>query len=114
MGTETARLQARTDAGPDHGLDTPAWRPFLWAPFRDLVPVSADLDSAFVVLAWVADDEAEADGDAANDSNQAVWVHAAAFGPGNTARHLEALVTRTGPGLAPLRRLVWRGAMAGD
>ena len=44
LGAETARLQARTDPGPDHGGNTPQWRPFLWAPFGHLVPAPADLE----------------------------------------------------------------------
>jgi Tfp pilus assembly protein PilX len=114
LDAETHRLQGRTDAGPGHGPDTPRWRAFLWAALDDLAPASAELESPFVVVAWVADDEAEKDGDATGDSNQAVWVHAAAFGPGSAAYRVEALVVRTGPGLAPLRRLVWRAAQGGD
>jgi hypothetical protein len=114
LSAETARLQARTDARPGHGLNTPRWRPFLWAPFRDLLPGPADQETSLVVLAWVADDEAESDGDPANDSNQAVWIHAAAFGGGNLEGRVEGLVTRAGPAPAPVRRIVWRGGGHGD
>jgi hypothetical protein len=114
LAAETIRLQAATDARPGHGPNTPRWRPFIWAPLVDLVPVPADLQSAIVVVAWVADDEAEADGSPDNDGNQAVWVHAAAFGPGGTCRRVEALAARSGPAPAPLTRLTWRGRPLGD
>jgi hypothetical protein len=109
LDSETARVQARTDAGPGYGGNTRRWQPFLWAPFRLLGPPAAEFGSPFVVIAWVADDEAERDGDAGRDSNQAVWVQAAAFGPARTSYRVEALVTRPGPGPGPVRRLVWRG-----
>ena len=114
LAAETARLQAATDARPGHGPNTPRWRAFIWAPFVDLVPVPADLESALVVVAWVADDEAELDGDPEDDGNQAMWVHAAAFGPGGTCRRVEALMARSGPAPAPLTRLTWRGRPLGD
>lgn len=114
LAAETARLQAATDARPGHGPNTPQWRPFMWAPLADLVPVPADLHSAMVVVAWVADDEAETDGNPDNDGNQAVWVHAAAFGPGGTCRRVEALAARSGVAPAPITRLTWRGRPLGD
>ena len=114
LAAETARLQARTEAGPGHGGNTPRWNPFLWAPFRLLAPPGADIESSLAVVAWVADDEAERDGNAGEDSNQAVWVCAEAYGPGRTSYRVEALVTRPGPGLGPLRRLVWRGFPGAD
>jgi hypothetical protein len=114
LAAETARLQARTESGPGHGGNTPRWRPFLWAPFGLLAPPGADLESPLAVIAWVADDEAERDGDADRDSNQAVWLCAEAYGPEHTSYRVEALVTRPGPGLGPLRRLVWRGFPGAD
>lgn len=114
LATETLRLQAETDARPGHGANTPRWRPFLWAPLRDLAPAGADMESPLAVVVWVADDEAELDGNASDDSNQAVWVHARACGPGRAEGTVEALVTRAGPSPGPLRRLVWRLGGGGD
>jgi hypothetical protein len=111
---ETSRLQARSDALHPAAADAPRWRPFLWAPFPDLVTALAELDTPLVVVAWVADDEADVDGDPADDSNQAVWVRAVALGPRGIRHEVETLVTRTAAPPGPVRRVAWRHATAED
>lgn len=113
LDAETSLMQARTDAGSAIGPDTPRWRLYGWGRLHDWLPPTVDLSSPMYVAVWLADDEGERDGRPDDDSNQALWVRAVAYGPLSTRRSVEALVLRTAPPPVPLRRLVWRESAGG-
>jgi hypothetical protein len=98
----TAAWQAVSDAAARRGADNPRWRLFLYGPLARLA--RSPHPSAYVA-AWVADDEAETDGDPLADGNGVVTVRAQAFGPGGLQRTVEATVAREAIGM---RLLSWR------
>ncbi len=108
LEAERSAMQARTAATSAAGANTPQWRLFAWGPLADALPATLDLRSPIAVAVWIADDEAEVDGDSGRDTNQAVWVRAVAYGPGGGRRVIDGLVARTAPAPASLRRLIWR------
>ena len=113
LEAERAVMQARTEATSAAGPNTPRWRLFAWGPLDDALPAMLDLRSPVAFAVWLADDEAEADGDSGRDTNQAVWVRAIAYGPGGGRRVIDGLVARTAPAPVPLRRLIWREGSGG-
>jgi hypothetical protein len=96
----TAARQRDSDArygASTFGADTPQWRLYAHAALSDLTPATGP-DVPIYVVVWVADDESDADGNAAVDSNRRILVWAAAFGAGGARKALEARVARTAAG----------------
>jgi hypothetical protein len=89
-----AALQGRTDARTV-GADRPRWRLWAWGHLAALVPIDAPGPWP-VVAVWVADDEADGDGDPLADTNDTLQVQAVALGPGPERAWAGALVRRTG------------------
>ena len=90
----TAQLQAESDAAAQWGANNPRWRLFAWGPISDMLPNST-IDSPTYVAVWIADDPAEADGDATADTNGTLTLHAEAFGPMGTRKVIEVTIART-------------------
>ena len=98
------------------GPNNPQWKVFGHGRLDRLIPQGEGLPP-IVVVVWVADDPADADGDPASDSGVGpagewrpggcvVAVRAEAFGPRFARRALLATVARPGPGCGPGARLV--------
>ena len=95
----TAALQRETMMAGAHAADTPVWRLFTQAAWRDVAghPARGDL------IVWVADDWEERDGDPARDSNGLVLVRAAAV-DGAARSWTEALCRREPDGRVRTRQ----------
>jgi hypothetical protein len=98
------------------GPDNPRWTVFGHGRLDRLVPQGAGLPP-IVVVVWVADDPADADGDPLADSGVGpggerrpggcvVAVRAEAFGPRFAHRAVVATVARPAPGCGPGARVV--------
>ncbi len=83
------------------GANTPRWVPYTWGPATSLAP--GVLTSPVFVVAYVADDEWDGDGDPERDSNGRVRVRGEAFGPVHGNRAVVATIVRERPSPAPLR-----------
>ena len=99
----TARLQS------DTGL---SWQPFGWQSLRALVNVPDA--PPYYLVAWVADDAGDSDGNASADTNDRLLVHVESAAPGGRRREIDVLVERAAvevtSGIRPrgLRILSWR------
>lgn len=100
----TLDLQAETATLLALGANTPQWRLCAWGPFSTLAGVAASATGAYVAV-WVADDPADADGNAASDANGIVQLHGEAFGYGATRRSVDVVIQRAAVGA---RVLSWR------
>jgi hypothetical protein len=98
----TASLQSASDADARRGADNPRWRLFVYEPLSRLARAA---DASEYVVAWVADDAAEVDGDPLSDSNDIVVIRAQALGPQGLRRTVEAAVTKD---VAGVKTLSWR------
>lgn len=96
----TALLQAATDARYGAIPDLPRWT--LW------VTGHAPTGDGTVVLAWIADDADDGDGDPGSDANGIVWVRAAAYGRGHARSIIEALIRRDLDAGLPAGVIGWR------
>ena len=99
----TAALERETMMAGAHGADTPSWRLFTEAPWRDVAghPARGEL------IVWVADDWEERDGDPGRDSNGWLLVRAGAV-DGPAVAWCEALVRRENDGRVRARHVrVW-------
>ena len=90
----TTALQAETDATSQWGANNPRWQLFAWGPLSDMLPNNT-IDSSMYVAVWVADDPAEADGNALADTNGTLTLHAEAIGPSGSRKIVEVTVART-------------------
>ncbi|HXG55634.1 MAG TPA: PilX N-terminal domain-containing pilus assembly protein [Vicinamibacterales bacterium] len=89
----TASLQLRGNGGGDWGPNTPQWKIYGWG--RASAWRGEDqIQSAFYVAVWVADDAGDGDGDPARDSNGTVVLNGVALGPRGTRRAVQAVVQR--------------------
>jgi hypothetical protein len=103
--TLTAALQAATDARYGPGADTPRWTPWIVG----LAPAGAATGSPTVVIAWVADDADDGDGDPYADANAVIWVRVEAWGAAGARAAVEVIVRRGGPdGIPPAAVAAWR------
>lgn len=100
----TTRVQQQSDAIWSAGLDTPQWRVFAAGPLETLVG-SGNAGPMFLI-AWVADDVADADADPGADSNGLVMIRAQALGPAGLQRTLLIAFRRDGGG--GCRVVAWR------
>lgn len=98
----TVSLQALSDAQAQRGPDNPRWRLFLYQP---LSRVARCLDCPEYIVAWVADDAAEADADPFTDSNAVVMVRARAVGRQGVQRTVETALVKKAAGAGILS---WR------
>jgi len=95
----TLNVQREADDLNRWGPDGPRWRLYAFGPADRLWPAgaagpAAGRASMFYVVAWVADDPGEGDGNPAVDRNEAVQVRAEAFGPLRTRWAVNATVRR--------------------
>jgi hypothetical protein len=91
LASLTADLQRQTDAESVWAANTPGWRLFASGTLADLTGVAADMAPA-LLMAWVADDEAEVDGLPVADSNGVIVVRAQALGAGGLRRSVQAVL----------------------
>jgi hypothetical protein len=87
----TAEQQRRTDAVFGALPDRPVWRLFVHAPFDRMLPVESGPNPEYIAV-WVADDPDELDGDPLHDANDAVMLHAEAFGMHGGRWPIDAMV----------------------
>lgn len=100
----TTRLQSRT--GTHWGLDSPRWHLLAHASLRAVLPAVGPGPAPYIVC-WIADDEADGDGNADFDANGVVRVRAMAIGRRDSRRAVDAVIARTTtPGV--VRLLSWR------
>jgi hypothetical protein len=98
----TASLQSASDADARRGANNPRWRLFVYQPLARIA--RSPLATGYVV-AWVADDATETDGDPLIDRNEVVTIRAQALGPHGTQRSVEATVAKDAVGVTLLS---WR------
>jgi hypothetical protein len=106
----TVALQRTTDALAPWGADNPRWRLFAYGPLDLMTGAAPDGRVTPYVVVWLADDQADGDGDALTDANDAVWLRAEAFGLGSARAALEATIRRPAPYPSALRVVSWRFA----
>lgn len=94
----TMTLQAATYGGDGWGANTPRWGVLAWGvPGRDLP--FAGLSTQVLVVAWVADDSSETDGDPATDTNDTLLVWVRAIGPSLAQVDVRVVIHRVEPGI---------------
>jgi len=97
LDSVTAEVQSQSDALGPAGPNRPVWRLFAWGPLAQLPAASSGQYGA----AWVADDRFEIDGNAAVDGNDAIAIHAEAFGWSGARRVVELVIGRRAASCAP-------------
>src|SRR3954466_9547154 len=99
----TAQVQLAED--DVHGpADAPqVWRLFANGPLETVAPGGGS--GPWYLAVWIADDCADTDGDPDRDSNGAIALHAAAFGPGEAVASVSVRVVRqvSAGGIASVR-----------
>jgi hypothetical protein len=106
----THDVQRRAHGGRSWGADTPIWQLFAWGPAAAWLPAGR-IDSPIYVVAWVADDPLDGDGNPHVDANGLLELHVHALAPGGGRRVVEAVVERPpGGGASRTRIRVWRDA----
>jgi hypothetical protein len=94
----TLNVQRESDDLNRWGVDGPRWRLYAFGPADRLLgplgPAGAAKAKSFYVVAWVADDPGEGDGNPAADRNETIQVRADAFGPRRTRVGVLATVRR--------------------
>jgi hypothetical protein len=107
VGAMTTELQDEAAVTWPLGLNTPRWRLFASGSLSDLLGAGTGLHAVYL-LAWVADDAAETDGDAGVDTNGVLLLRVIAMGPGGRAvQALHVGLKHAGLASAP-RVLAWR------
>jgi len=91
----TTGLQNDSSPPGTWGADTPAWQLFAWGTFSALTG-RGDAAPLYLV-AWVADDPADGDGNPYADSNGLVTLRVDAVGQGGLKRRIQAVVKRPEP-----------------
>lgn len=92
LARRTTDRQAASDAFYPAGPNRPLWTLYAHAPMARLTGRNPD---AAYVIAWVADDVDDADGDPRRDSNDVVTVRVEAFGLRGGWRAIEATLARS-------------------
>lgn len=102
--------QRQSDLEARRGADNPRWTLFASGFLADLLP-GRPVGSSYV-MAWVADDPADDDGDPTTDANRIVQLRGLAIGPGSATGRVAVtlgLVTDAPPGSRKgIRVLSWR------
>jgi hypothetical protein len=107
-GSLTDEVQRRAHGGRSWGGDTPVWQIFAWGPVNAWLPAGR-LDSPLYLVAWIADDPDDGDGNPYVDTNGFLELHVHALGPRGGRRVVEAIVERpAGGSLADTRVRGWR------
>lgn len=91
----TADLQRQTDTGRPLGPNAPRWTLFASGTFDDLVSGTGRDFPAFL-LAWVADDDGDGDGNAGVETNGLLQVRIEARGFGGLRRAVHLVLKRSG------------------
>jgi hypothetical protein len=102
----TTGFQRESDLIASWGSNNPQWRLFSYGPLAGITGAGT-VQSAYL-LAWVADDPAETDGNPFVDTNGRVTLMARSVGLFQTSRLVEVTLARIGPGPAGARVLSWR------
>jgi hypothetical protein len=102
----TANLQTRA-GNPAPGADRLHWSLFGAGPAASLAPGGQPAFRVYL-LAWIADDEADGDGNPTADTNRIVQIRAEARGRLGLTHAIVASFERVDPAPAPLRRLTVR------
>lgn len=103
-----AEHQSLSDAVAPWGANNPAWTRFVWGPMSVLSEVTLGPPSPYYLVAWVADDGEDGDGNPWVDSNGVVQIHAAAYGARGARLAVTTRVARVGAGPSGVRRVSWR------
>jgi hypothetical protein len=103
----TTGLQRESDLVSSWGANNPQWRLFLYGPLS-AVTGTGPVQSPAYLVAWVADDPAEIDGNPFADSNARITLIARAIGLFQSTRLVEVTLARLRPGAAGVRVLSWR------
>lgn len=74
--------------------DNPRWRLIGYSPMADIIETGTVLSPMYVAV-WIADDQAESDGDPTKDANGVLLMRAQAFGPGGVVSTVEVTLGRT-------------------
>jgi hypothetical protein len=107
-GSLTDELQRRAHGGRSWGGDNPVWQIFAWGPVNAWLPAGR-LDSPLYLVAWIADDPDDGDGNPYVDTNGFLELHVHALGPRGGRRVVEAIVERpAGGSLADTKVRGWR------
>jgi hypothetical protein len=82
-----------------YGANNPTWRLFAYSPMTDIIETGTVLSSMYVAV-WIADDQAETDGDPLVDGGQMggrgiLLMRAQAYGSNGATSVIEATVART-------------------
>ena len=101
VGAETTVLQTMWDRPGSWGANNPRWRPFADGFFESVLPSTVRGHPSYVI-AWIADDEFETDGNPTADSNGQVRVHVESFGSLGARQALDGIIVRRRPFPAPL------------
>jgi Tfp pilus assembly protein PilX len=107
-GSLTGEVQGRAHGGRSWGPDTPVWQIFAWGPVNSWLPAGR-IDSPLYVVAWIADDPDDGDGNPYVDANGFLELHVHALGPRGGRRVVGAIVERpAGGSLADTKVRGWR------
>jgi hypothetical protein len=107
-GSLTADVQQRAHGGRSWAADTPVWQLFAWGPAASWLPPGR-VDSTIYVVAWVADDPGDGDGNPYVDSNGFLELHVHALAPNGGRRVVDAVIERpSGSGPSGTRIGSWR------
>ena len=102
---ETTHLQSVTDAVDWGGSNSLMWRLYAYGPVTGFLPTTEPVWRSMFVAVWVADDLSETDRNPLVDSNETLTLHARAYGPSNSRKIVEVVVTRpTGAADADLEK----------
>jgi hypothetical protein len=75
-------------------VNNPRWQLIGYSPMADMIETGTILSQMYVAV-WIADDQAETDGDPATDANGVLLMRAQAFGPGGASSVVEITLGRT-------------------
>lgn len=103
----TMSLQQQSDLASSWGANNPQWRLFAYGPLSAITGTGTVQSPAYLV-AWVADDPAETDGNPFVDSNARITVIARSVALFQSTRVVEVTMGRVSSGAAGVRILGWR------